>query len=144
MPQYSLSASRTGPTPAGEDEADGHDRGTEADDQRPPGLRAEKALFRIRLVDLVVLAVLQAGIHTFGCVQGVEGDEERQAAGEQQQGGAHLVAAEVPVGTTDAGIEDETEDERPAFDLHQAPSWPRLAELLICGCERALGGASLG
>jgi hypothetical protein len=42
--------------PGGEDEADGHDSGTETDDQRPPGLRAKEAVLRIRLVDLGVLA----------------------------------------------------------------------------------------
>jgi len=105
---------------------------------------AEESVLRIGLIDFPIGSVFGPGVHALGGVEDVEGDEEGECPGQDEKGGAHLVATQVPVGAADRPEEQESECERPALNLHEWPPSDWLALVLIWGCDRALGGASSG
>ena len=92
---------------------------------------AEESVLWVGLVDFAIGAVLGPGVHALGGVEDVEGDEEGECPGQDEKGGAHLVATQVPVGTADCPEEEESECEGPPFDLHEWPPPDWLALVLI-------------
>jgi len=92
---------------------------------------AEESVLRIGFINFAIGAVFGPGVHALGGVKNVEGDQEGERPGQDEKGGAHLIATQVPVGTADGPEEEESECERPAFDLHEWPPPDWLALVLI-------------
>ena len=82
---------------------------------------AEESVLRVGLINFAIGPVLGPGVHPLGGVEHVEGHQEGECSGQDKKGGAHLVPTQVPVGAADRPEEEESERERPAFDLHEGP-----------------------
>src|SRR5216683_2204495 len=91
----------------------------EAEEKRPPAMRAEEPDLPCALADFALRVVLRPRRQPHPGEQHVEPGEEGQPDGQRERRGARRIVREVPVDDVRAAEEPRAPEEQPAFNLHE-------------------------
>jgi DNA-binding NarL/FixJ family response regulator len=111
----------------------GRGRG-EAQEQRPPAVRAEEPDLAGALLDLGAVVVLRAPGQAAPGEQHVEAGEHGEKDGERERYGAGRFLRGVPVHDVGTAEEEPAAEEQPAFDLHISNLYSRALSMagIVC------------
>src|SRR5208282_2496428 len=103
--------------PADREAEEGRGRG-EAEEQRPPAVRAEEPLLAGALLDLAVGVVFRPLGQAAAGEKNVEAGQHGEKDGERERDGPGRLLRQVPVDDVRAAEEYPAAEEQPAFDLY--------------------------
>jgi DNA-binding NarL/FixJ family response regulator len=110
--------------PPADRQAKRRDGRREAEEQRPPAVRAEEPDLAGALRDLALDVVFGALGQPAPGEQHVEAGEQREPDGKRERGGPRRFLRDVPVHDVRAAEKHPAAQEQPAFDFHRKPLLP--------------------